>query len=176
MSNETRDGKEPRMLRRSHRFLLPLALVVAVGVGGAMAAVASTRSTGGTVTTEKTKSYGTVLASSGRTLYRFTSDGKGVSRCVGSCAQLWPSLDVRSGTALKAGSGVDQALLGTVKRSGGARQVTYAGFPLYRYSGDKSSGATAGEGVQGKWFLVNTKGALVKKAVSSSGGTHSGWG
>lgn len=171
------------MLKGMHRFLLPLVLVVAVGVGGTMAAVASTRSASGTVgsvMTAKNSSYGTVLVSAGgRTLYRFTPDRKGVSRCSGACVALWPPLLVKSAAALKAGSGVNRALLGTTKRSNGALQVTYAGFPLYRFSGDSASSDAKGEGFKdfgGQWFVVDAKGGLVKKAVSSSSGSHSAWG
>ena len=37
------------------------------------------------------------------------------------------------GTKPKAGAGISAAKLSTVKRPDGSTQVTYAGFPLYRY-------------------------------------------
>jgi predicted lipoprotein with Yx(FWY)xxD motif len=43
-------------------------------------------------------------------------------------------------------AGARQALLGTIKRSTGMRQVTYAGHPVYRYFGDSKRGQTNGEG------------------------------
>ena len=48
------------------------------------------------------------------------------------------------------------------------RQVTYAGFPLYLFAGDKRAGQVKGEGLFGKWFAVNTAGALVKHAVTTA--------
>lgn len=161
------------------RLVLPLALVAVAGVGTAMAAVATKQSGVGTVMVTKNSKYGTVLVSASRkTLYRYTPDRKGVSRCKGACAALWPALVVKSSVKPIAGPGVNAKLLGTMKHSNGLRQVTYAGFPLYRYSGDQKAGDVKGEGFQGKWYLVNAKGALVKKAVSTSGGSggSGGWG
>jgi hypothetical protein len=39
---------------------------------------------------------------------------------------------------VKAGMGAKAAKLGTIRRSGGALQVTYSGKALYRFSGDKT--------------------------------------
>ena len=66
-------------------------------------------------------------------------------------------------------------------RTGGAEQVTYAGFPLYYYAGDKKPGQANGQGFEKTWYVVNATGALVKHAVkaSGSGGTttkKSAWG
>lgn len=164
------------MRGRVIRLVLPLALVVVAVAGTAMAAVATTQSSVGTVKVAKNSKYGTVLVSaSGKTLYRYTSDRKGVNSCKGACAALWPALVVKSSVKPTAGPGVNAKLLGTMKHSKGLRQVTYAGFPLYRYSGDQKAGDVKGEGFQGKWYLVNSKGALVKKPVSTSGGAG-GWG
>ena len=67
-------------------------------------------------------------------------------------------------------AGDDEALEGVV-------QVTYAGFPLYVFSGDHKAGEVNGEGFKdfkGQWFVVNAKGAFVKKAVSTGGGSSGG--
>jgi predicted lipoprotein with Yx(FWY)xxD motif len=89
---------------------------------------------------------------------------------------LWPPLVIKGTAKPKAGAGVNAALLGVMKRSKTLRQVTYGGFPLYVFSGDHKTGDVKGEAFQGKWYLVNPKGALVKKAVSTSGGGTGGWG
>ena len=44
-------------------------------------------------------------------------------------------------------SGAAKSLAGETTRPGGARQLTYAGHPLYRYIGDTSPGATSGQGL-----------------------------
>jgi len=167
------------MRSRAIRWILPLLLVLVAGVGVAMAATAS-MSSNGTVKTAHSSKYGTILvASNGMTLYRYTPDKKNVSTCSGACAAYWPPLVLKAGAKPTAGSGVTASLLGTTKRSNGAMQVTYAGWPLYTYAGDKKTGQTNGQGFEKKWYVVGTTGALVKSAVSSSGGTttkKSAWG
>jgi hypothetical protein len=56
-------------------------------------------------------------------------------------------------------------------RTNGAVQVTYAGFPLYRYWADTKPDSAKGEGFESKWFVVSAKGALVKHAVEASSKT-----
>src|SRR6202030_1839167 len=97
---------------------------------------------------------GTVLVDqNGFTLYRFTQDSRGMSSCTGACASLWPPLMAPSGARLRAGARVDTAKLGVITRSGGGRQVTYGGDPLYRFSGDKQPGQAHGQGIAGVWFV-----------------------
>jgi hypothetical protein len=54
-----------------------------------------------------------------------------------------------------------------VKRPDGKTQVTYAGFPLYRYSGDTKPGDVKGQGFQKIWFAVTAKGTLAKAGTAS---------
>jgi predicted lipoprotein with Yx(FWY)xxD motif len=65
-------------------------------------------------------------------IYIFENDPKGRTVCYGDCAEAWPPVLTKG--MPKAGDGVRASLLGTVKRRNGARQVTYAGKPLYFYS------------------------------------------
>jgi predicted lipoprotein with Yx(FWY)xxD motif len=65
-------------------------------------------------------------------IYIFENDPKGRTVCYGDCAEAWPPVLTKGKP--KAGDGVRASLLGTVKRRNGARQVTYAGKPLYFYS------------------------------------------
>jgi predicted lipoprotein with Yx(FWY)xxD motif len=154
---------------RMIRWFLPLMGVAALGAGAAMAASAATHtSASGTVKLAKSAKYGMVLVSStGRTLYRYTPDSKGKSTCSGSCASYWPAYVLKGTAKPTTGSGASSSLLGTIKR-GKSLQVTYAGYPLYLYVGDTKAGAITGEGTDKTWYVVNTKGALVKKAVAAS--------
>jgi predicted lipoprotein with Yx(FWY)xxD motif len=79
---------------------------------------------------------------------------------------LWPAL-LSDGAPL-AGPGVNRKLLGTVTRNdilgGPVQQVTYAGFPLYRFIFDEDPGETEGANLfdpitdpVGTWYMVEPK-------------------
>jgi predicted lipoprotein with Yx(FWY)xxD motif len=169
------------------RWLLPVAVVAAIGAGAAMAATSATHSSTAAVKAVSSAKFGMVLVgSNGHTLYRYTPDSKGVNRCTGvpACAKYWPRLLVKASVKPSAGTGVEASLLGTIKATSTMRQVTYGGFPLYTFAGDTKAGQVNGQGFQKTWYVVNTKGALVKHAVSgpvppASGTTTTGgstWG
>jgi predicted lipoprotein with Yx(FWY)xxD motif len=110
-------------------------------------------------------SLGSILTtSSGFTLYEFTRDHGSQDSCVKvrGCAQAWPALTTSGQPS--AGSGVKASLLSSIRISGGARQVTYAGHPLYTYVAD-SRGSTDYVGVSafgGYWYALSASGHTVK--------------
>ena len=113
------------------------------GLSGALAA-SDTASGPATVSTART-GLGRIIADGrGHTLYLFEKDRRGHSACSGTCAVYWPPL-LTHGKPM-ARSGAKQSLLGTIKRANGARQVTYAGHPVYRFIQDTRRGQTKGEG------------------------------
>jgi predicted lipoprotein with Yx(FWY)xxD motif len=65
-------------------------------------------------------------------IYAFERDGRDKPVCYGGCAKAWPPVYAKGRPI--AGRGVRKSLLGTVRRRGGRRQVTYAGRPLYFYA------------------------------------------
>jgi len=80
--------------------------------------------------------YGKMLfAKNGQAIYIFEKERSKRSKCYGGCAQGWPPVLTkgRKKGRPKALGAVKQKLLGTTKRRGGARQVTYNGRPLYYY-------------------------------------------
>jgi predicted lipoprotein with Yx(FWY)xxD motif len=115
----------------------------------------------------------------GQTLYLFEKDHDGVSACNTTCLRYWPALTTR-GTP-RAGTGVRQSLLRLGSARNGARQVLYAGHPLYRFAGDKRAGQTTGENLNefgAEWYALSASGAKVEpaKSASSSGGAgYGGW-
>jgi len=98
----------------------------------------------------------------GRTLYLFQADKNGASACTGACAAAWPP-DTVTG-APQAGSGVSQALLGTITRPDGTRQVTYNGHPLYYFTADTAAGTAHGQAVKAfgaEWDVVGVGGGKI---------------
>lgn len=149
-----------RLVRRA----VPLAFLAAVGAG---VAVAATGAHNGTVDSTSNAKYGALVVNAGgRTLYHMTSEKNGHIVCTGACAKFWPPLTVAQGAKPTAGAGIKQAKLGLVKRPDGTMQVTYYGFPLYRYGDDQKRGDVKGEGEQHIWFVVDPSGKLVKSAKS----------
>jgi predicted lipoprotein with Yx(FWY)xxD motif len=124
---------------------------------------------------------------SGRSLYLWTPDTMTMSKCSGACATAWPPLTATGGPT--AGTGVTATDLGTISRSGGTRQVTYAGHPLYYFAGDNGPGQANGEGSNGfgaPWYLVAPSGQQITSlsaapaqpstAPSTSSGSNAGGG
>jgi predicted lipoprotein with Yx(FWY)xxD motif len=143
---------------------LLVAAVVALSiasVGVAMAAGSSTPRAA-KVGTARTALGRIVVDSRGRALYLFEKDRHGQSACSGLCATYWPPL-LTSGkpTAI---AGAKRSLLGTIRRADGRRQVTFAGHPLYFFSGDTKRGQTNGEGLKdfgAGWYVLSTSGQKI---------------
>ena len=154
------------------RIVLPLVLVAAAGAAAAMVATTASAGAKATVKTAKNGAFGVVLVDgSGKALYRYTPDSKGKSACTGQCLAYWPALVIKTGAKPVAGAGVKASLLGTIKAAHGMRQVTYAGYPLYHYKSDSKAGEFGGQGVDGTWYVVSSKGALIKKSAGGGGTT-----
>jgi predicted lipoprotein with Yx(FWY)xxD motif len=125
---------------------LILIVAVALSLAGLSTALAASDSAshGAKVSTAKTNLGRIIVNGRGHTLYLFEKDKRGRSMCSGACASYWPPLLTHGKPVAVAGA--RQALLGTIKRANGSRQVTYAGHPLYTYVLDRKPGQTVGEG------------------------------
>jgi predicted lipoprotein with Yx(FWY)xxD motif len=91
--------------------------------------------------------------------YTFTRESpNGRPRCYGECAVAWPPFYARARP--RAARGIKRSLLGTVRRRGGRRQVTYAGRPLYFYEHDPRGEVLCNDIVEfgGTWFAVTAEG------------------
>jgi predicted lipoprotein with Yx(FWY)xxD motif len=154
-------------MKRISIFLAGVLVIAASAsaVAGAQSTTASAHASRATEVVLHHTSLGTILTtSSGFTLYEFTHDHGSENSCVKmhSCAQVWPALET-SGQPT-AGSGVKVSLLSTIRIAGGAKQVTYAGHPLYTFSDDRR-GATNYVGVSefgGNWYALSATGHAVK--------------
>lgn len=95
----------------------------------------------------------------GRTLYMFGGDTAGYSHCSGTCAKAWPPL-LTQGKPMADGD-VRQTKLGTLRRHEESFQVTYSGWPLYRFKGDPGPGTAAGNGIDAfgaRWHALTQAG------------------
>jgi predicted lipoprotein with Yx(FWY)xxD motif len=144
----------------------------AAAASTASAVPASSAAAGGGTVTQRTIGGQQVLTNAqGMTLYWFAPDTSTTSKCTGSCATYWPPVK----GPVTAGSGVT-GTVGTITRSGGTKQATYDGHPLYTYAGDTAPGQNKGNGLNvsgGLWYEMTVSGATPgasAKASSSSGG------
>jgi predicted lipoprotein with Yx(FWY)xxD motif len=171
------------------RRLAPAAAVLAIGLLAGCGGSGSSSDSGSSSTTAKTTATETVpvpkpppnaeegtvfvslgsaaglgqvlVDSAGHTLYAFGKDSGESSACTGACAKAWPPLLVAHGEP-KPSNGAGASRLGTVTLPDGTRQVTYAGHPLYSFSGDKQPGQANGNGSSafgGTWTALKGSGA-----------------
>jgi predicted lipoprotein with Yx(FWY)xxD motif len=137
-----------------------------IGIGANSAPTTGPNGPGYMVQLGKVKGLGTVLVDGyGLTLYLFVPDQQsGHSTCDGYCATEWPPATLPAGvTTPVIGSGVDKTLVGTTRR-GNVLQLTYNGWPLYRWIGDTSAGEATGQGIVnagGLWYVVDDAGQAV---------------
>ncbi len=149
-------------------LLLPAVLasaMIASAAAAADAGVPVAHATRAATVQLRNTNLGKILVdSSGFTLYEFTKDSRNKNTCVkvSGCPAVWPALSAHGNPT--AGPGVKASLLSSIKLSGGARQVTYAGHPLYLYSEAGERGETSYVGVShfgGRWLAVNAGGHAV---------------
>ncbi len=171
---------KPTSRRLAAGAILSVGLVAAACGSSTGSAVSNTSNAGAKAATvaatvigsTTNPTLGTILVNaSGATLYRFTADQKGQSSCTGACAQLWLPFTVTGGSQPKAASGI-VGVFGTSKRADGTTQVTYNGSPLYTFTGDKTAGSTAGQGVLGMWFVVNVSATPVAAPATTVPGSN----
>jgi len=121
-----------------------------------------------TVTTRSVSGLGKILVDGkGQTLYIFYGDHhSGHSKCNSECANVWPPLFLPTGVTKPVAAGsAKSSLLATTRRSDGTLQVTYKGWPLYRFALDTGPGDVSGEGLNnlgGLWYVLKPSGAVIR--------------
>lgn len=183
ISTTTRDS-------RLVKYGLPLAVLGVLGTacssGSSSSSSSSTAAAGAdTVSSASLKvSNGHLSDGAGRTVYQWTADTGPASTCTGACASAWPPVPASSTPS--AASGLTASDLGAVKRADGTSQLSYAGHPLYYFSGDKAAGDAKGQGSDAfgsKWWELDGSGQPVTTTTgggspssSSGGGGGGGYG
>lgn len=146
----------------ARRVTVAVVLAALASVAGACSSTpkAATKSTttttepagfGGLLTIRTGKIAGSSVLENfkGYTLYWYALDKPGHTACTGSCAKLWRPFLLPKGLTLPHMQG-----LGTEKRPGGQKQVTYRKSPLYTYSGDTAANQSHGLKVP-KWHVAS---------------------
>jgi predicted lipoprotein with Yx(FWY)xxD motif len=156
---------------------LAVVLGLTVSHAGPKASAVGTSPASTVVETRDTALGQILVDTQGRTLYLFAQDTGPSSTCEGSCASYWPPVPV-SGVPHAAG-GAAAVSIGVITGSGGSRQLSYAGHPLYHFVGDSKAGQTRGQGLDqfgAKWFVLNAAGAAVVNAPRTASNTGGGGG
>ncbi len=145
---------------------VPASLAVPVGNGSPIGGTSNSSLARDSISTADTF-VGTVMTSGGFTLYRFTKDRTAppASTCTGPCAASWPPVTIAGEPAL---NGVNPKLIGTVVRPDGSKQLTVAGWPVYRYAKDMVPGIVNGEGVGGTWLAIGPDGKPIASPAASA--------
>lgn len=147
------------------RPIVAAALVLAAGAASAVAADPR-------LTVGGNEEYDAFVATdTGRPLYAFAEDIQGgperpaVSDCYDACAAMWPPLLAQEDEP-RVGAGLDPKLIGTTERRDGSRQITYDGWPLYRYFRDeRPTFDTHGQSLHtqgGSWYLLRPSGEVIR--------------
>jgi len=149
-------------MKRLTLLFLATAAILPGGISHAAARAHAARSA--TLQLRHTALGSILVNRGGHTVFAFTRDSRNHDRCalVAGCTGIWPLVTTSGTPAL--GRGVKRSLVGTIKVAG-ARQVTYAGHPLYTYIGDAGPGDTSYVGQSqfgGKWLALNAAGHVVK--------------
>jgi predicted lipoprotein with Yx(FWY)xxD motif len=97
----------------------------------------------------------------GLAFYVFDKERQGRSECYGDCAEAWPPVLAKGRPV--AGRGIDPQLIGTTRRRGGERQVTYRGQPLYYYVHDRPGVVLCHDVDEfgGTWLVIRPDGRAV---------------
>lgn len=140
--------------------LLPFVLAILLVLAGCNAPVDDREDASGTTTSAAANALkftnhpklGEILTDpNGKTLYVFTNDERGVSKCYGTCATNWPPY---TSDETPTGPPEVASKLNLTTRTDGTKQVAYRGLPLYYWAKDKNASDATGDGVGGIWFVV----------------------
>jgi len=134
---------------------------------------------GQTVSVANVDGVGKVLVDAqSMALYAADQEAGGRVVCTDACTTIWHPLTV----AKKPSAGGDlSGKLGTVRRPGGARQVTFQGSPLYRFQEDPGTDMVTGNGFadsfNGKaftWHVATPTG--ISSSSDNSSSSNGGYG
>jgi predicted lipoprotein with Yx(FWY)xxD motif len=153
---------------RPIKWIKMLGLVAVISVGAAACSSSPTKTAtnpldvpqhGLTLYSWKTNAGTGVGSIDGIVAYADKNESGSKIECTGNCTNTWHPW-VTHGVSVKAlaGSGVQQSLIGTIKRSDGSEQITYGGHPLYLYAHPTHALIANAQGAGGVWYIVGLNG------------------
>lgn len=92
-----------------------------------------------------------------RTLYFFSNDADGKNNCTGGCEGAWPVFSGEAPKQGKLGKGLSEADFGVITTSGGKKQITYKGWPLYYFAPKtvaEPANSITGDGAGNVWYVA----------------------
>jgi predicted lipoprotein with Yx(FWY)xxD motif len=89
-------------------------------------------------------------------IYVWNKEPKGKVRCTGACAKAWPPVLVKAGVVVPMHVKGIMGEFGSVRRSSGARQLTFNRRALYTYA-NENAGQVLCNNVD-SWFAVKVRG------------------
>jgi predicted lipoprotein with Yx(FWY)xxD motif len=141
------------IVARDLTFVLS-AMVIGISCEKSSAGGYNNTSTVSGVVLTSNANFGNILTDNlGKSLYFFFNDPGNSSTCTGGCLTAWP---VFYAANLNIGMGLSASDFGVIKRSDGAMQTTYKGWPLYYFSGDSKSGDVTGDKVDNTWAVAKS--------------------
>jgi predicted lipoprotein with Yx(FWY)xxD motif len=163
---------------RRRALVAPAALIGAAlaltGCGSGATTLTAPPTTDPALTLTVQRSPGGPILATGRgaTLYDFSPDSPRHSACLNDgCVFQWPPLLANG--PVRVGKGVDPALVGTLRRPGGASQLSYGGHPLYTYGLDVTPGLVMGQAIDqdgGLWYVLDPAGRQITTSFSVTAG------
>lgn len=118
---------------------------------------------GPTVKLTSNEDFETVITDyKGQSLYFFSNDANGENKCSGGCAEVWPVFYAE--VSISENSELDLSDFSEITLTGGSKQTTYKGWPLYYYSPGgvlEDAGQTSGDGVSEVWYVAKHNYALM---------------
>ena len=149
------------------------------GGGREATSVGRERGGAGVVAVADNAKLGRILVDSkGNTLYYFEKDKQGGASLdlLGSLRAVWPPYTTSG--APKGPEGASASKLGTIKRSDGSTEVTYNGWPLYTYAGDKKPGDANGNDLKqfgAQWYALTPAGVHAESEPRGLGASTGRW-
>ena len=102
------------------------------------------------------RQLGRVLATPTRqAIYVWNREPRGTIRCTGACAKAWPPVLVKKGVRVPMHVQGIKGDFGTIRRPGGARQLTLNRRPLYTYAHERPGQVLCND--VDDWFAVKVR-------------------